>query len=72
MNITIKEVHEQVLSGLSTLVVFHLKQAAFQQYTPDSDPDKSDATIADSKEKAEKLRKIREEFEDIITGIIPF
>lgn len=64
------EIHEQIVNNISILIRNHLSIAAYQQYNPDPDPDRMDATIADSKEKAARLRKLREEFEDIVTGIL--
>lgn len=60
----------EVIRNLDVLIRHHLILAAHQQYSPDNSPDKSDSTIADSQEKAKKLRKLREEFENITTGII--
>lgn len=67
------QIQESIVNGLSQLIRVHLLNAAYQQYTPDSDPDKSDSTIADGQEKAKKLRQMREDFENITTGIVaPF
>ena len=67
------ELREEIVNALSKLILNYLALAAYQQYTPDSDPDRSDAEIADAQKKVAGLRKIREEFEDLITGIIaPF
>ena len=62
-----------VIDGLSKLICKHLSNAAHQQYNPDFSPDSMDAKIADGQRKARELRRLREEFEDTITGIIaPF
>ena len=68
-----KDLHLNTVDNLSQLIRQHLLEAAYQQYTPDYDVDKVDAIIADGQKKAKELRRIREEFENIITGIIaPF
>ena len=67
-----KDLHLNTVDNLSQLIRQHLIEAAYQQYTPSSDPDKSDSIIADGQKKAEELRRLREEFENITTGIIPF
>ena len=65
-----ENIHLDTVHNLSILIRQHLISAAYQQYTPDSDPDKSDSMIADAQTKAKELRRIREEFENITTGII--
>ena len=67
-----KDLHLDTVDNLSRLIRQHLIEAAYQQYTPSSDPDKSDSIIADGQKKAKELRRLREEFENITTGIIPF
>ena len=67
-----KDIYLAIVANLSTLIRDHLIIEAYQQYTPDSDADKSDSITADSVEKVVKLRKLREEFENITTGIISF
>ena len=70
---SMQELHEIIVNSLSLLIRQHLLNAAYQQYTPDQDPDKMDSIIADGQKKAKELRRIREEFENIATGIIaPF
>lgn len=68
-----KDLHLNTVDNLSQLIRQHLIEAAYQQYTPDYDADKTDSIIADGQKKAKELRRIREEFENITTGIIaPF
>ena len=67
-----KDLHLNTVDNLSQLIRQHLIEAAYQQYTPNSDPDKSDSIIADGQKKAKELRRLREEFENITTGIIQF
>ena len=64
------EVQKEIVNNLTKLIFYHLTIAADQQYNPCSDPDRMDAEIADSMKKAASLRKIREEFENLVTGII--
>lgn len=66
------ELREQVVTGITKLIFGYLGTAAHQQYNPSIDADKSDAEIADAQKKVEGLRKLREEFEDLVTGIIPY
>ena len=65
-----KDIHLNIVYDLSTLIRDHLISAAFEQYTPSHDPDKVDSIIADGQTKAKELRRLREEFENITTGII--
>ena len=70
---SMQELHEATVNNISLLIRQHLLNAAYQQYTPSDDPDKMDSIIADGQKKAKELRRIREEFENITTGIIaPF
>ena len=64
------EVHKEVVNNLTKLILYHLSLAADQQYNPSSDADRMDAEIADALEKVAGLRKIREDFENLVTGII--
>lgn len=64
------EVHKEVVNNLTKLIFYHLAIAADQQYNPCSDADRMDSEIANSMKKAAGLRKIREEFENLVTGII--
>jgi hypothetical protein len=64
------EVHKEVVGNLTKLILYHLSLAADQQYNPSSDADRMDAEIADASEKVAGLRKIREDFENLVTGII--
>jgi len=64
------EVHKEVVNNLTKLTLYYLSLAAAQQYNPSSDADRMDAEIADASEKVAGLRKIREDFENLVTGII--
>jgi hypothetical protein len=67
---TRREICGDVVVSLSDLIRDYLTIAAHEQYYPNSNPDQMDATIADAKEKARELRRLREEFENITTGVI--
>jgi hypothetical protein len=67
---TREEAVKQVLDGLQWLIVNHSHAAAREQYMPRESPDASDDYIKDHKEWVESLRKIRLEFEDLVTGIL--
>jgi hypothetical protein len=60
----------QVLDGLQWLIVSHSHSAAREQYTPRESPDASDDYIKEHKEWVENLRKIRGEFEDLVTRLL--
>jgi hypothetical protein len=64
------QLEAEVLANLNQLIVMHLNNAANEQYAPSACPDQMDHKIADGKERAGKLRNLREEFENIVTGIL--
>ena len=59
-----------ILNGISYLIISHSTSAAREQYIPSQTPDESDDWIKEHKEYVEGLRKIRTEFEDLVTGLI--
>ncbi len=59
-----------VIDGLSKLIMYDLENCASEQYHPGGDPDAMDDTIKFHKERASALRKIREDFENQMSGII--
>lgn len=61
---------DAVLQGLQTLVLSNLQGAAHEQYFPRRDPDNSDDYIKERKERVATLRRLREEFENTVTGIL--
>lgn len=65
-----KDLHLNTVDNLSQLIRSYLLMAASEQYYPSGDADKSDSTITDSIKKANELRRLREEFENITTGVI--
>lgn len=70
MNYVLDEDQNAILDGITRQIRFFLAKAAMEQYTPDSDSDKSDAHIADAKERAAKLRVVRASLEEIFTGVL--
>lgn len=69
---TRQEAVNQVLDGLQWLIIHHATSTAREQYAPTrhSDPDGMDDYIKENKEWVENLRKIRLEFENLVTGIL--
>jgi len=65
-----QETQKTIINGLSYLILNHLNRAALEQYHPCGDADTMDHRIADGKARAEKLRAIRQDFEDVITGVL--
>lgn len=59
-----------VLNCLSGLIYRALKQQALEEYHPQGDPDKMGETIKRQKELAAGLRKIRTDFENLMTGVV--
>lgn len=70
MTYILDEDQNAILDGISRQIRFFLARAALEQYTPDSDVDKSDARITKGKEKAAQLRAIRAQLEEIFTGVL--
>jgi len=64
------EEEDAIVAGISVLIKQHLRLQAMQEYCPVADPDTMDAEIADAKKRVAELRRIRVEFEDIITGVL--
>jgi hypothetical protein len=67
---TDEEEQKVVVDGISLMIRYHLNTAATEQRYPSPDSDGSDDIICDSLNKVRGLRKIREEFENLITGVI--
>lgn len=53
------------------LIVHHAGLTAAEQYNPRLTPDESDDFIQAHQNWVRTLRRIRQEFEELITGIIP-
>lgn len=62
--------YRAVLGGLNNLIRIYLVRGASEQYQPSGDPDRSDHLTADSLERARKLRRMRDFFEETITGAL--
>jgi hypothetical protein len=71
---TIKDTREEainnILNGLQWLIIHHANATAREQYMPRESPDASDDYIKENKEWVGNLRRIRGEFEDLVTGLI--
>jgi hypothetical protein len=61
---------KNVLDGLQWLIMHHARSTAAEQYAPRMSSDSSDDHIKENKEWVENLRKIRLEFEDLVTGLL--
>jgi len=61
---------KNVLSGLQWLIMHHAGSTAREQYAPSMHADGSDDHIKENKEWVGKLRTIRGEFENLVTGIL--
>lgn len=59
-----------IVSNLSELILYFANIASSEQYHPTFDSDKSDETIADNIKRVDRLRNIRNEFENLITGVL--
>jgi len=68
---TRNEAIASVIEGLCFLIVNHATCAASEQWNPSRTSDESDDYIRDHSEWVNKLRKIREDFENLATGFIP-
>lgn len=67
---TTSTVVNDVIHGLDELILRNLKGVAQEQYFPCPDADEMDDRIALGKKRAKELRRLREEFEDICTGVL--
>ena len=65
-----KEQVDAVIGGLSALIMSNLQGAASQQYFPSGNADFSDETIKLGKERATVLRKMRDDFENLVSGVL--
>lgn len=63
------EVNE-VVNLMSEQILQSLSGVAQEQYYPQRSSDESDAYMKAGIERATKLRKIREEYENLMTGVI--
>lgn len=59
-----------VVGLLSELILDNLNATSNEQYSPRFDADKMDQEIEFHQRRAEKLRAIRAEFENVMTGVL--
>ena len=62
--------HTSIVNGLSALIAQTASSVASEQYHPSSDPDRMDDTIREGKKKLAALRKLRDDFENVMSGVI--
>jgi hypothetical protein len=60
----------EILERLNVLIIDNLMACAQEQYEPSHGPDLMDDKIKYHFEKAESLRVIRSNFEEVMTGVI--
>lgn len=56
--------------SMSMLILRHSSMVAREQYNPTRDPDTSDAYIEEHKNWVNQFRKIREQVENLVTGLL--
>ena len=61
---------DNIVKGLTFLIMTDLKEAAGEQHHPRRDADAMDDYIKECKDRAIQLRMMRQHFEDIITGVL--
>lgn len=64
------EAIQYVEEGLTYLVLSYKRSVASRQYVPSNDPDRDDDEVKEGKEFLETLRRLREEFENAVTGVL--
>lgn len=64
------QIIDDTVANLSKLIIMNLTGASFRQYFPTGNPDNDDDTIEIGQKRAAELRRIREEFENVASGII--
>ena len=62
------DLFDQVVRGLDALIRMSLRGVGQERYYPSPNPDDMDDRIKHGREKAAELRKLRERFEDLMTG----
>lgn len=65
-----KEQYEAVVSALSWFIWHYSCIAAAEQHSPVNPPDEMDHLIADASDRVTKIRLLRENFEDTVSGLI--
>ncbi len=65
------EDYEVLMTILGRYIANHLRGAAVEQFHPSLNADDMDEKIKYGMEQAARLRKVRAELEDILTGVLP-
>ena len=65
------ENQKQIIDGITDEILLSLRAAANEQHFPGPDPDRMDDEIRIQKSNAQKLRRLREELEDLFSSVIP-
>ncbi len=65
-----KELYNDIVNKISIIILKELDNVSSEQRYPSSDPDRMDDIIKDGKLMIVQLRKLRNDFEDIVTGVI--
>jgi hypothetical protein len=65
-----QEAIDSVIVGINYLILNHARCTAREQYNPTECPDDSDEYINQHKSYVSKLRLMRNEFENLVTGMI--
>lgn len=63
------EAIEQIEQGIAYLIMHHASTAACEQYSPSTTCDESDERIKEHQKWVVQLRHIRNQFEDLVTGL---
>lgn len=67
---TREEAIDSVLNGIQFLIMNHATEAASEQYAPTKHSDAMDDHIKEHKRWVERLRTLRLDFEDLVTGLL--
>ena len=70
-DVTPREREQRIIDDLSWLITHGARLVATEQYAPSLNPDASDDTVKEYTEWVKTLRSIREQVENLITGILP-
>lgn len=65
-----KEIGKIVINGVTELIMQSQRSLENEQWNPNGNPDKMDHDLVMFKKRVTKLRKIREELEDCISGVV--
>jgi len=69
-NLQSEELKQRILNDLTTLILRYSTTCAREQYQPSRDADTSDDYIKEHKEWVTRLRHIRENLENLMTGLL--